>query len=275
MDRSWLSALSQIALCGLVAAQPSEPVIATFKGTRLFQFHTTEALPKKHLEFRVAHRFGNALEGYRNFFGLDAGAMVRLSLGYGVLSWLELGVERSSAGKWWNIYTKIRLLRQSTPKGSPLSLTWLSAAFVTEASDQTRYREPLHRVEYLHQLLVAHKLNWRLSGLVGLSVLHQNMALSPTTPNTWLSGWAGLRFKVLNRLCLFAEAAFPFWRNQSLPHYQLPWSAGLEIETGGHVFQLGFTNSEGISENAILLNRWRGLRAGFNISRIFSGEASW
>lgn len=252
--------------------EPPEPVLATFKGTRLYNFHTTEIPAHKHLEFRVAHRFGDLRQGYANFFGIDAGADVRLSFGYSVLPGLELGIERTGIGKWWDGYAKIRLLRQTAPKGIPVSVTWLSQAFLTEQKDPLRYTTFVNRLEYLHQLLIARKFSRRFSALIGLLWLHQNMALTAQAPNDWFWVMPMARFKVTARLTLIAEGALPLQEieEEALPTYQIPWSAGIEIETGGHVFQLGLTNAAGLSENQTLLTIVPILRVGFNISRIFS-----
>jgi hypothetical protein len=53
------------------------------------------------------------------------------------------------------------------------------------------------------------------------------------------------------------------------------FSVGLDVETGGHVFQLHFTNSAGMAEPQFIAQTngsWmdRGFRFGFNISRVFT-----
>ncbi|MCX7652349.1 MAG: DUF5777 family beta-barrel protein [Bacteroidia bacterium] len=254
----------------LAQEEPPQPVIATFKGTRLYNYHTTETPAHKHLEFRVAHRFGDLRQGYGNFFGIDAGATVRLSLGYAFFPRAEVGVERTGAGKWWNSYIKVRLLRQTTPRGMPVSVTWMSFAFITEESNPPRYKSVTDRLEYLHQVLIARKFSKRLSALLGGIVLHQNMALSYSLPNSWFWLMAAVRFKITRRATVFTEGTFPLWRRKLLSELYPAWSVGTEIDTGGHVFQLGITNADGLSENRSLLTQRPLLRLGFNISRLFS-----
>lgn len=53
-----------------------------------------------------------------------------------------------------------------------------------------------------------------------------------------------------------------------------PFSIGVDIETGGHVFQLHFSNTAGMNERAFLTETtgsWgKGeIRFGFNLSRMF------
>lgn len=286
MDRFGLSAVKKLlALLTLAGSawgqaepeEPPQPVLGTFKGTRLYNFHTTEIPAKKHLEFRVAHRFGDLRQGYANFFGIDAGAQVRISLGYAPLSRAEVGIERTGAGKWWNAYIKAQPLRQSAPKGSPISVTWVSMAFFTESSDPVRYRVFSDRLEYFHQVLIARKFSSRLSAMVGGAWLHQNMALTDKALNDWFWILLGGRFKLSQRIVLAGEMGLPLWDEaleeddeSPLPGYRLPWSVFLEIDTGGHVFQIGMTSMDGMSENRALLTQRPLLRLGFNISRIFS-----
>lgn len=251
-------------------ADPPQPVYGTFKGTRLYNFHTTEMPAHKHLEFRVAHRFGDLRQGYANFFGIDAGAQVRLSFGYSPLQWAEVGLERTGAGKWWDGYVKLRLLRQTAPGGSPVSVTWLSTVFFTEATDPLRYNRTSDRLEYFHQLLIARKFSRRFSLMTGVFLLHQNMALSADLPNTWFWIPGAARFKLTHRLTTFIEIAYPLWQQTLQPGHRLAWGSGLEIDTGGHVFQVGITSADGMSENRMLFTRRPLLRLGFNISRMFS-----
>lgn len=276
MDRYWLSAL----ILGIALAQEEREVVrSTFKGTRLYNFHTSEILPAQHLEFRVGHRFGDMRQGYRQFFGIDAGAQVRVSFAYGIHPRAEVGVERTGSGKWWNAYAKVRLLSQTTPGGVPFTLTWLSSAFLTEQENPQRYSSLPSRMEYFQQLMLARKFSSRFSALLGLLWLHQNMALTAESPNDWVWSLLALRYKVSHRIVLWAEGALPLWstayrRNpQPVPSHPTPAAVGIEVDTGGHLFQLGITNADGLSENQNLLTNRPLLRFGFNISRVFSFQS--
>lgn len=250
------------------------PVIATFKGTRLLNYHTIETLRKKHWEFRVAHRFGDIGSGVKRLWGIDDGARVRLSLDYALWDFLTIGVERSGEGPLYNSFLKARLLTQTAPRGTPVSATWYSAIFYADVPAEKWE----HRLQYLHQLLVARKFSRRLSAQVGVAYLHQNYALAPTAPNDYFLLPILLRFKVLKRLTLGTEAALPLWENKLegdapssyLPDYAPAIGFVVEIETGGHVFQLGVSRVSGMAEPYTLLNRGPSWRFGFNISRVFS-----
>jgi len=258
----------------LVEAPEKVPVTATFKGTRLLNYHTIQTLPKNHWEFRVAHRFGDVGSGIKRLWGIDDGARVRLSLDYAPWNFLTLGMERSGEGPLYNVYLKARLLTQTTPGGIPVSVGYYGAVFYADVPAETWE----HRLQYLHQLLVARKFSRRFSAQVGLAYLHQNYALVPTAPNDYFLLPLLLRFKTLKRLTIGAEAALPLWENKLdndapssyLPGYAPAIGLVIEIETGGHVFQLGVSRVSGIAEPYTLLNRGQSWRFGFNISRIFS-----
>jgi hypothetical protein len=260
---------------GSLAEAPEKvPVTATFKGTRLLNYHTIQTLPKNHWEFRVAHRFGDVGSGIKRLWGIDDGARVRLSLDYAPWNFLTLGMERSGEGPLYNVYLKARLLTQTTPGGIPVSVGYYGAVFYADVPAETWE----HRLQHLHQLFVARKFSRRFSAQVGLAYLHQNYALAPTAPNDYFLLPLLLRFKTLKRLTIGAEAALPLWENKLeddapssyLPGYAPAIGLVIEIETGGHVFQLGVSRVSGIAEPHTLLNRGQSWRFGFNISRIFS-----
>jgi hypothetical protein len=254
-------------------SEPPQPAIATFKGTRLLNYHTIEGLAAKHGEFRVAHRFGDVGSGFRRLWGIDDGARVRLSLDFAPWDFLTVGLERSGEGPLYNAYLKARLFTQKTPRGFPLSVGYYAAMFYSDVPAST-LPEWTHRLQYLHQLFLARKFSRRLSLQVGLAWLHQNYALAHTAPNDYFFLPLLLRFKVTKRFTLGTEAAPPPWHNRPSGRYLPDYVPGLgfvtEIETGGHVFQIGISRASGISEPFTLLNRGHIWRFGFNISRIFS-----
>ena len=86
----------------------------------------------------------------------------------------------------------------------------------------------------------------------------------------------GSRLKLGKRISLNAEYYYLFItdvESLSTPLYN-PLSLGIDIETGGHVFQIILTNSVGMTENAFLghtTGQWLNgdIHIGFNISRVF------
>ena len=101
-----------------------EPVIATFKSSRIINLQTTETNKKRELDFRVSHLFGNIGEesggGYHNFYGFDQSNDIRIAFNYGLTDRLMIGVARAKRGKCgleWHGHVQITL------PGSP-SAAW-------------------------------------------------------------------------------------------------------------------------------------------------------
>lgn len=261
------------------SARLTRPVTATFKGTRLINGHSVETVRGKSLDFLIQHRFGRLNSGAENFFGLDE-AIIRLGLEYGLSDRLTIGLGRSSFQKTVDMYAKYRLLRQSTgARRVPLSVTlFASNAIVTEPSllnaTGTEYFSNRERQNYTFQALIARKFSERLS--LQLMPTALKVGKVPLGGGEWVPALGvGGRIKLSKRVALVgeyyvvpAETRRPYGSHNAL-------ALGFDIETGGHVFQLHFTNSRGMIERQFLTattGTWgRGdVHYGFNLSRTFS-----
>ena len=249
---------------------------ATFKSTRIMNGHSVERMPAGQLDFRISHRFGKINSGAYNFFGLDQ-ANMHLSLEYGITDWLMIGIGRGNYEKTFDGFAKFTLIRQSTGAGSfPLSVSLLSSAALRTVKP-VNPSETISfslRMSYAEQLLVARKINQYVSVQIMPSFVRRE--LPETGPhNLWAFG-AGGRVKLAKRVSLNAE--YYYQLNPEPYMYQdvyNPLSIGFDIETGGHVFQLIFTNSTAMIEKGFIgetTGSWgKGdIRFGFNISRVFS-----
>jgi hypothetical protein len=253
-------------------------VTATFKATRILNGHSIERMPEGQLDFRISHRFGRINGGAYEFFGLDQ-ANIHLSLEYGILDWLMVGLGRGTFEKTVDGFVKISPLRQSRGKNSfPVSISWMSGTYINGLrwSDPEQEYQFRHRMEYAHQLLIARKFGPRLSLQLTPSYLHRNLVETAADPNDLFAIGAGSRVKITKRISLNAEYFYVFKPDPSTlssPIYN-PLSFGVDIETGGHVFQLILTNSVAMRENGFLgqtTGQWLegDIHFGFNISRVF------
>lgn len=245
---------------------------ATFKGTRLINGHTVETRSEGVLDVIISHRFGRLNSGAYELFGLDE-ANVRLGLDYGLNDRLTLGIGRSSFRKVYDGFAKYKLLQQGTGRGSsPLT----AVAFSSLAVETLRSQNNLNlsnRLTYVWQLLLARKFSDHLSVQLMPSIVHRNLSLTEADDNDIYLLGAGGRYKLSKRLALNVEYYYQF--NQPLAennHNSL--SVGLDIETGGHVFQLHLTNSRAMQEKGFLTQTtgdfFEGdIHFGFNISRVF------
>ncbi len=248
---------------------------ATFKSTRVINGNSIEQMKTRQLDFRVNHRFGTVNGGAYTLFGLDQ-AFVNLSLEYGITDWLQIGIRRGTYRKTYDGSVKLRLLRQSSGKKvMPVSISY----FADMAVNTLKITNPnienilINRLSYTHQLLIARKFNERLSLQLSPSFVHRNLVSQDEENNIYAVGFGG-RYKITRRVGISFEY---FWASNTAGNTNFHNSAsiGVDIETGGHVFQLFLTNSTAMLESVFIpetKGNWLdgGIHFGFNISRVFA-----
>jgi len=248
---------------------------AAFKTTRLVDGHTVENVGKGVLDVKISHRFGTLSNGAYQLFGLD-NATMRMGLDYGITRYLMVGFGRSTFEKTFDAFFKIKLLRQSTGKRNmPVSISYVPTIALRSLDwgDQTRKNFFSSRIAYTHQLLIGRKFSEGTSLQLMPTYIHRNLA-GPGEKNDLIAIGIGGRQKLTKRLSLNAEYYY------QLPDYKIDGtsnalSLGFDIETGGHVFQLHFTNSRGMTEKNFIsetTGKWEkgDILFGFNISRVFT-----
>lgn len=256
-----------------------------FKTNRIVNGHSIENLAEGVLDFKISHRFGALRNGFYDVFGLDA-ATIRIGLDYGVTDWLMIGVGRSSKEKIIDGYVKARILRQSSGKKvMPLSLSYLTDAQIVTARFADPERENLFssRLYYTHQLLLARKFNETFTLQLMPTLVHRNLTRSIADRNDVVAMGVGGRIRLSKRVTLNAEYYHVLPNQIANPDFVNVLSVGFDIETGGHVFQLHFTNSPDMTYKGFITETseaWffrndegrvlSGLRFGFNISRVFT-----
>jgi len=252
---------------------------ATFKASRIINGHSIEQMKKKQLDFRISHRFGPLNDGAYGLFGLDQ-SKIHFSLEYGVTDWLMLGVGRGSLNKTYDSFAKFRLLRQSSgAKWMPVSLSYLTSVELNSLKfqDPTRTNYFSSRLAFVHQLLIARKFNDKFSFQLSPTFIHRNLVKTELDMNDVYAMGFGARYKLSKRLSLNAEYYYNYNPNSKFldTKYYNSASVGIDIETGGHVFQIMLTNSLGMREGSFIpqtTDNWfdKGIHLGFNISRVFA-----
>jgi hypothetical protein len=287
----WKTVAAQDDLLSLLdAEQAKEPTytIATFKASRLINGQTIETISKNHLNFWISHRFGAVNSGFiANFFGLDE-AKIRLGLEYGLTDRWLVGAGRSSLEKTYDLYTKYKVLRQSNTV--PITVTamagWgintMPTGYIMESGSPMKFNNNIERYSYWSQVLVARKFTEKLSLQLMPTLIHVNKVEDPSIPNQVLAIGAGGRYKLSQRVTLSGEYYYTFADNETYESstnktypYRNALSFGVDIETGGHVFQFHLTNARGMVEKQFVgqnVGAWdKGdIFYGFNIARTFS-----
>jgi hypothetical protein len=257
---------------------------ASFKTNRVVNGHSIENTAAGVLDFKISHRFTQLRQGIYDIFGLD-GASIRFGLDYGITDRLMIGVGRSSKEKIIDGFAKYKLLRQcSGAKNIPVTLSYLIDAQIKTVafSDETRSNKFSSRLYYTHQLLVGRKFNDRLSLQLMPTLVHRNLTTTPEDKNDVFAVGAAGRIKLTKRLTFNAEYYYVPDGQIATPFVN-SLSVGFDIETGGHVFQLHFTNSPDMTYKGFITEtqeEWfyktdddkllSGIRFGFNISRVFT-----
>jgi len=241
--------------------------IATFKSTRIINGHSVETRSNGTLEFIIGHRFGTLDSGPNELWGLDF-SRVRLGLEYGITDDLTIGVGRSSFDKTLDAFGKYRVLRQS--KTMPVTITAFGS--FARILDENADEDGIERNAYTGQLLIARKFNSNLSFQLSPTIIQRNRVATLQDDNLLIAIGAGGRYKISNRVAFVAE-----YCHQLTDFSEGFFNAvafGVDIETGGHVFQLHFTNALQMNEKGFIGDTredfWDGgIHYGFNIVRVF------
>lgn len=266
-------------LQGLAETPKDEPVIATFKATRLINQQTIEVGGTRSLDFRIHHHFGPFNSGAYDFWGIDGGASIRLGLEYSYNGRLQFGLGRTSYEKQIDGFLKYRLLRQSKSGSMPISVTLFSGAYRNgikglQIGGIDKFKYASDRLSFVQQIIIARKIDDKLSIQITPTMVHYNLVENLSDQNdAYFLGIAG-RYKISNRTAITYEYGAKLL-NYSESKYYDSMGIGLDIETGGHVFQMFLTNSFGMTENQTFArtnSAWadRGFRLGFNVSRMFT-----
>ncbi len=275
-----LSCSAQDDLLDILDAEVEEEIeytAYTFKSTRIINGHSIERMQKNQLDFRINHRFGEVNTGSYELWGLD-NAIVNFSLEYGLTDWLMVGLRRGTYQKAYDGSMKLTLFRQSKGKRvMPVSISYLADMSINTLNvnlkDTTREDKFIHRLSFSHQLLIARKINDRFSLQLTPSYVHRNQVEYDEENDVFALGIGG-RMKVTRRLSLTAEY-FAASHTADNDKFFNPLSIGVDLETGGHVFQLFFTNSRPMVEKGYIAETTGdfldgGIYFGFNISRVFA-----
>ena len=259
-------------------------IISVFKSLKVVNFETTKLANKKDFYLVISHRFGSVKNGIDDLFGLDQ-AVTQFKFIYGVNEWLNIGLARSSNQKKYGVHAKYRLKYQEK-NGFPVSIVGYNLITANTSLKDDVYPNINfeNRLSYTSQLLISRKFNDNLSLLLAPSFIHENLATRSFVQengstnfydeenNQFALGFGG-RYKVSKRISLNIDYGLHLNRNENSV-YNNPLSIGADIETGGHVFQVHFTNAQAMFEEGFITQAqgdWLDgdFFFGFNLVRVF------
>ncbi|MCD6069130.1 MAG: hypothetical protein K0S33_3956 [Bacteroidetes bacterium] len=273
----------------------NEKVFATFKTTKIVNAQSIETVKKNTLDFRITHRFSDIAVGGsgHTLWGFDNSTDIRYSFDYGITDQLMVGFARSKYRELLEGYAKWRFLEQTTNNKIPLTIAAYTSMGFTPilqgdlyaGTDKSVEKKDVHRFSYFSQLILARKFNSWFSLQLMPSYHHRNFVRADVNAdngaeetNGIVSLGIGGRLRFTKRMAFIVDYFYnisKYREGNTLNPYYNPLAVGLEIETGGHVFHLNFTNNGAISENNFIpytQSNWLDgqFKFGFNISRVFN-----
>ncbi len=254
-------------------AKVDSTVIAAFDALKIINLESTKLAGKNDFYFLIAHRFGSVKNGFDDLFGLDQ-ATIKFSFFYGINDWLTLGAARSEFRKTYDLSAKYRLKRQ-IKNGFPFTIVGFSTIAVNTALDKDELPklEFQNRLTYLTEILISRKFNSNLSLQFSPIFIHENFVFDNNQDNSQFAMALGGRYRIKKGLALTAEYGHHFNRASGSP-FENPVSIGLDVQVGGHVFQLIFSSSQQLNDSHYITNStgdWfdGDVFFGFNLYRVF------
>jgi hypothetical protein len=158
----------------------------------------------------------------------------------------------------------------------PITLAFLGTTAIQTLKWANPARDNLFTSRLYHtgQLILGRKVSNGFSIQLSPTLVHRNLVATAEEKNDVLAiGFSG-RLKLHKRLSINSEYIY-VPPDQLAPGFKNSFSVGFDIETGGHVFQLHFTNSTSMIEKGFIaetVGDWGngGIHFGFNISRVFT-----
>lgn len=256
--------------------KPKKEIVKNaFKSCRVINAHSMEFVRPGTMDFRILHRFGLLNQGYKNLYGLDQATM-RMGFDFGVTQNLMFGVGRSTIKKEVDAFIKYAPFLQATgEKSFPVTFAIVSGMTVDGMpwADPTRPNYFSSRLGYYFQTIIGRKISEELTLQVVPTLVHKNLVVATNDENDIYSVGIGGRMRLSKRVSVNWDYFYVLNPLTSIA-FQNPLSLGFDIETGGHVFQLHFSNAVGMNERAFItetVGKWgKGeVRFGFNLSRVF------
>ncbi len=243
-----------------------------FKAFKIANLQSTKVASKKEFYMYLSHRFGDVSKGISTFFGLDE-ANTKIELIYGLFEDVQFGISRESYRQTYGLTAKAILARPT--KKFPIQLTGFTAVNMYSDLDNEQFPhlDFDHQFAYVTQVLASYRFNDGFSVLFTPTYFRQNAVLEIEQDHNQFALGMGGRYKLSKRLSVNFDYVWHLNRYSNSRYYN-PISLGLDIDTGGHIFQLLFTNAQSANETAFMSNAEADILSGelyfgFNLIRVF------
>jgi len=247
-----------------------KPVKNIFQGNRFVNLQSANVASKKELQMFIQHRFGNISGGFYELFGLDQASM-RLGFEYGFTKNFTFGIGRSTYLKTFDSFLKFRILTQT--ESFPLTTTITASGSVPTMKDvfPEEYNDFSKKASGNVQLHVAKSFKWFA---IQVSPGYIETGYIPIEKNSYsfFTVAAGGSVKISKKVSANVEYLYRF---EDKIDYVNPLSFSVDLDTGGHLFQILISNTQQMYDQAIITNPigdWSkgNLFLGFNLVRGFN-----
>jgi len=257
----------------------------TFDGNYIIDNQTVMVPIKGTFEFDIQHRFGTVNNGFTDLFGIFAGATMKLGFSYTPVNDLQVGFDATNENMEvdWNL--KYALLKQTKDGSMPVSVTLFGNAMMdTRKKDNTTlFVTTSDRFSYFYQIIIARKIDDKLSLQVAPSLAHFNNLqgyldasgnVQPIYKNDNFSIATSGRYKISDGSAIIVNYDQPITQNPA-NNPRPDVSLGIEMRTSGHDFEIFIGNySSLMPQNNALFNQNDYKKGqfliGFNISRLWN-----
>lgn len=242
----------------------------TFKTLKIGNLQSTKVAEKGDLYLIVSHRFGALNEGFDTFLGLD-NANTKIELLYSFWKGIQFSISRESFDRTFAASTKFRITQQN--KKFPVNLTGYAGIYRNTLINTTVFPalKDSDRYSYCLQLLASKRFSKEFSFEIAPTFIRENLQDLNNTfranHNQYALGFGG-RYKISKRVSFNLEYVHNFNRHKN-SKFSNPYTFGVDIETGGHVFQLLFSNAQSTNEPGFISKAEGNIAFGFNIVRVF------
>ena len=244
--------------------------LPAFKAMKIGNLQSTKMADQGDFYLIVSHRFGPLKDGFDTFLGLDE-ASTKIQLLYSFWEGIQFSISRESYNRTLAASTKIRFARQSN--SFPINLVGYATINRNTLINENIFPalKASDRQSYASQLLISRRFSDTFSFQLAPTYIRENLQNLNVVPeekfNQFAIGFGG-RYKLSKRISFNAEYIYNMSRVANSPFVN-SYAFGLDIETGGHVFQLLFTNSQSSNEPGFISSAEGDMVFGFNVVRVF------
>ncbi len=254
----------------ILLSQDKEEIVNNhFKGTRFINAQSANLIEKGALLLLIQHRFGDISDGSYDLFGLDE-ANMRLGFEYGITNQFNIGIGRSSWLKTYDFFIKHLLLKQTNQfPFTAAVIGGLSIPTIKNYYPDT-YNQFSDKISPNIQLLLS-KTFKKISFQISPGYIKSGYLIEYDKDISFFTLGTGTSVAISNAVSVNLEYLIPFENTIS---GESPLSLSVDIDTGGHLFQILISNNQRMFHNAIYTDR-KGILSdgilfiGFNLIREF------